>query len=104
MPNWPTPWSPWVVERVRIRLGEEMMDLRKPVLPLDLKIGALSEDGEGALLLHKELQSNPSEFFPATHSHVINQIESLSLQGGNHQAASVAQRAVEILSRELHRG
>ena len=84
-------------------VGEEMMELGKPVLPLDLKIGALSEDGEGALLLYKELQSNPRDFFPATHRHVINQIESLSLQGGNHQAASVAQRAVEILSRELHR-
>ena len=85
-------------------VGEEMMELGKPVLPLDLKIGALSEDGEGALQLHKELQSNPSDFFPATHRRVINQVESLSLQGGDHQAASVAQRAVEILSRELHRG
>ena len=85
-------------------VGEEMMELGKPVLPLDLKIGALSEDGEGALQLHRELQSNPSDFFPATHGRVINQVESLSLQGGNHQAAGVAQRAVEILSRELHRG
>ena len=85
-------------------VGEEMMELGKPVLPLDLKIGALSEDGEGALQLHKELQSNPSDFFPATHGCVINQVESLSLQDGNHQAASVAQIAVEILSRELNRG
>ena len=84
-------------------VGEEMMELGKPVLPLDLKIGALSEDGEGALQLHKELQSNPGDFFPATHGCVINQVESLSLQGGNHQAASVAQIAVEILSRELRR-
>ena len=84
-------------------VGEEMMELGKPVLPLDLKIGALSEDGEGALQLHRELQSNPRDFFPTTHGRVINQVESLSLQGGNHQAASVAQRAVEILSRELHR-
>ena len=84
-------------------VGEEMMELGKPVLPLDLKIGALSEDGEGALQLHRELQSNPRDFFPATHGRVINQVESLSLQGGNHRAASVAQRAVEILSRELHR-
>ena len=85
-------------------VGEEMMELGKPVLPLDLKIGAFSEDGEGALQLHKELQSNPSDFFPATHGRVINQVEALSLQGGNHQVANVAQRAVEILSRELHRG
>ena len=85
-------------------VGEEMMELGKPVLPLDLKIGAISEDGEGALQLHKELQSNPSDFFPATHGRVINQVESLSLQGGNHQAASVAQIAVEILSRELQPG
>ena len=85
-------------------VGEEMMELGKPVLPLDLKIGAYSEDGEGALLLHKELQSHPSEFFPVTHRDIVNQIESLSLQGGSHHTASVAQRVVETLSRELRSG
>ena len=85
-------------------VGGEMIELGKPVLPLDLEIGAFSKDGEGALLLHKELQVDPNLFFPTTHSDVVNQIEALSLQRGSHEAADVAQRAVEALSRELDSG
>ena len=85
-------------------VGGEMIELGKPVLPFDLEIGAFSKDGEGALLLHKELQVDPDLFFPTTHSDVVNQIEALSLQRGSHEAAGVAQRAVETLSRELDGG
>ena len=80
-------------------VGKEMLDLGKPVLPLDLKIGAFSEDGEGALLLHRELQANPALFFSATHDRVADQIETVSLQGGPSESA--ARRAVEILHREI---
>ena len=81
-------------------VGQEMLDLGKPVLPLDLEIGAFSEDGEGALLLHRELQDDPSLFFPATHNLVVDQIETLSLQSG--QIDGAARRAAEILNRELN--
>ena len=80
-------------------VGQEMLELGKPVLPLDLEIGAFSEDGEGALLLHRELQDDPSLFFPATHDQVVDRIETLSLQGSPIDGA--ARRAAEMLNREL---
>ena len=81
--------------------GRKMIEISKPVLPLDLEIGALSEDGQGALLLHKELQSDPRQFLPKTGNQAANQLELLSLEGG-HGVAEVARRAAEILELELH--
>ncbi len=82
-------------------VGRQMIASGKPVLPLDLDIGAFSEDGEGALLLHRELQSDPGVFLPVAHGQVVNQIEALSLAGGNSKVCTVAQRAVEVLSLDL---
>ena len=80
-------------------VGREMLDLGKPVLPLDLDIGAFSEDGEGALLLHRELQADPSLFFPATYDRIMDRIEAVSFQGN--PVDIVARRAVELLDREM---
>ena len=78
-----------------------MIDLGKPVLPVDLEIGALSEDGEGAVQLHREMLSDPGAYFPRTHGDVVNQMETLSLERSGHDVAGVALRSVELLSREL---
>ena len=83
-------------------VGRQMIEIGKPVLPLDLEIGAFYEDGEGARLLHKEMQSDPSQFLPSTHDQAVDQIEVLSLEGGTHGAIEVARRAAEILSVELN--
>ncbi len=40
-------------------------------------------------------------FLPVTHGQIVNQIEALSLAGGNFEVDTIAQRAVEILSLEL---
>ena len=85
-------------------LGMDMIDLGKPVLPVDLEIGSLSEDGEGAVQLHREMLSDPGAYFPRTHGDVVNQMETLSLERSGHDVASVALRAVELLSRELAAG
>ena len=45
--------------------GADMLDVGKPVLPIDLKIGASVDDGEGAVLLHRELMNDPARFFLA---------------------------------------
>jgi hypothetical protein len=82
-------------------VGYEMLELQKPVLSLDLDIGAYSEDGEGALLLHRELQADASRFFPATHNRVADQIEAVSFEGNTVDV--VARRAVELLDREMSR-
>ena len=82
-------------------LGMDMIDLGKPVLPVDLEIGSLSEDGEGAVQLHREMLSDPGAYFPRTHGDVVNQMETLSLERSGHDVAGAALRAVELLSREL---
>ena len=80
-------------------VGREMLESQKPVLPLDLDIGAYSEDGEGALLLHRELQADATRFFPATHNRVVDQIEAVSFEGNT--VGVVARRAVDLLNREM---
>ena len=82
-------------------VGNDMLDRGKPVLPLDLEIGAFSEDGEGALQLHRELLVDPISYFPNTHREIMNRLETLSLNQSDHNVGTVAQRVVEVLSREL---
>ena len=59
--------------------GMAMTELGKPVLPLDLNIGAITEDGEGAVALHREMMSDTELFFPNTHSEIKNRMGLLSL-------------------------
>ncbi len=84
--------------------GKDMSDLGKPVLPMDLDIGAFSEDGKGALDLHREFVDSPGRFFPKTHATVAGRIEILSLHGERTEPSIIAQRAAEILQRELGSG
>ena len=79
----------------------EMIKLDKPVLPLDLEIGAITEDGEGAVALHKELMADPDCFFPNTHSEVKNRLGLLSLNRGLVGPEAAALTAAEMLSKEL---
>ena len=81
--------------------GAEMIRLGKPVLPLDLQLGSISNDGEGAVTLHREMVSDPSRFFPNTHSDVKNRIEMISLNRGTSDVRGTAQVAAEIVEREL---
>ena len=84
--------------------GKDMSDLGKPVLPMDLDIGAFSEDGKGALDLHREFVDSPGRFFPKTHATVAGRVEILSLHGERTEPSIIAQRAAEILQRELGSG
>ena len=79
----------------------ETIKLDKPVLPLDLEIGAITEDGEGAVALHRELMIDPDCFFPNTHSEIVNRLGMLSLNRGLAQPEAAALTAVEMLSKEL---
>ena len=81
--------------------GTNMLEAGKPVLPLDLKIGASSEDGDGAVLLLREMTQDQVRFFQNTESEVIDKIDTLSLDRGIHRTSDVAQRAAELLSSEL---
>ena len=81
--------------------GVAMMALCKPVLPLDLQLGSITDDGDGGVGLYREMLSQPCRFFPRTHSAVTNMIEMLSLNRGVNETSNVARSAVELLEREL---
>ena len=81
--------------------GVEMIAQGKPVLPLDLELGSIVQDGQGALALHREMTSAPARFFPNTHSDVINRIGLLSLNRGINDAGAVAQASAEMLATEF---
>ena len=81
--------------------GRDMLAAGKPVLPIDLHVGAFSGDGDGALLLHRELMEDPARFFPGNHEVVMDRLDTLTLEREIHQASVVAHRAAEFLALEL---
>ena len=81
--------------------GTDMLAAGKPVLPIDLNVGALSGDGDGALLLHRELMDDPARFFPGNHETVMDRLDTLTLEREIHHVSAVAQRAAEFLASEL---
>ena len=82
-------------------VGQAMTKLGKPVLPLDLDIGAITEDGEGAVALHREMMSDTDRFFSNTHSEIKNRIGLLSLNRGLVEPESAALAAAEMVSEEI---
>ena len=82
-------------------VGQAMTDLGKPVLPLDLDIGAITEDGEGAVALHREMMSDTDRFFSNTHSEIKNRMGLLSLNRGLVEPESAALAAAEMVSEEI---
>ena len=81
--------------------GTAMTNLGKPVLPLDLDIGAITEDGEGAVALHREMMSDTDRFFPNTHPEIKNRMGLLSLNRGLVEPESAALAAAEMVSEEI---
>ena len=81
--------------------GREMISQGKPVLPLDLQLGSIVDDGDGAVTLYREMMSAPGRFFSRTHSEVMNRVGLLSLDRGINDVGAVAQVSTEMLAREL---
>ena len=81
--------------------GIEMVAEGKPVLPLDLQLGSIVEDGDGAVVLHREMVSDPGRFLPNTHQDVKNRFGLLSLGREINDPESVARVSAEMLASEL---
>jgi hypothetical protein len=81
--------------------AHKMMRKCSPVLPMDLSVGALSGDGEGAMGLHKTLLTEPQRFFPLTADALRRLGPSLSLNAQDADVEAVAQRAITLLATEL---
>jgi nucleoside phosphorylase len=81
--------------------AQKAMRKGAPVLPLDLQLGALSGDGDGAVGLHRRLLVEPQRFFPHTHVAVRNHVPSLSLEVAGADPRMIAARVVELVANEL---
>ena len=81
--------------------GTEMIAQGKPVLPLDLQLGSIVQDGDGAVALYREMVSAPVRFFPNTYHDSRNRLGLLSLSRGINDARTVARVSVEVLAKEL---
>lgn len=82
-------------------IGREMLEDGKPVLPLDLRLGSVSNDGDGAVTLHREMMSYPAHFLPHTSAAVANRIGLISLDRGNNEVEAVSLAVAQILEDEL---
>ena len=81
--------------------GRNLADIGKPVLPLDLRLGSISDDGEGSVALHREMLLNPQHFFPSTHRDVINRAGLISLNRGVNDVEAASRVAVEFMELEF---
>ena len=71
-----------------------------PVLPLDLRIGANSEDGGGALSLLKNFKTNPLTYMPNSGNKVVKLLPALSLQEPVMSMADISKRIAKIFYEE----
>ena len=71
-----------------------------PVLPLDLQLGANSEDGAGALGVLKNFQTNPLTYMPNSGNKVVKVLPALSLQEPVISLSDISKRIVKIFYEE----
>lgn len=84
-----------VLDRAR-----KMVKRLLPVLPLDLELGANSEDGAGALGILKNFQTNPLTYMPNSGKKVIKVLPALSLQEPVMTLSDISKRIVKIFYEE----
>ena len=81
--------------------GDMMLGAGKPVMPMDIRIGASRGDGEGALKLLAEMKSAPKQFLPTRHEIVKSGLSTLSLEGECPPVERIANEVAAILKSEL---
>ena len=85
-------------------VADRARKLRKkglPVYPMDLQIGANSEDGEGAIALHRDFMSGPLSFLSHTGDAARSKSLALSLDEPIQSVAAIAEGVVAILEGEI---
>ena len=71
-----------------------------PVIPLDLQLGANSEDGAGALGVLSSFQTNPLTYMPFSGNAVVKTLSALSLQEPVLKFSDIAKRIVKVFHEE----
>lgn len=84
--------------------ARKMQKAGRPVLPFDLSLGALSNDGDGACGLHRQFIEDPMSFFGATGTSLASTLFGLSLETPVLALEQLARRAVTMIASELDAG
>lgn len=74
----------------------------RPVLPLDIALGSLSNDGDGAVALHHRFLEVPSSFFPSMGDSLRSRILGWSLDAPAVPLEDIAEEAVLAVLEELN--
>lgn len=80
--------------------ARKMSKQKRPILPFDLKLGGICDDGTGALGLLKNFQQNPCSMFPNTGEQVKGILDTLSLQEPIFSMAELAGNVIKIFQTE----
>lgn len=78
----------------------KMRKANHPVLPFDIELGGICDDGKGALGLHARFYREPLTMFSCTGESVRNQLDTLSLQEPCYELGQLSEIAVELLKHE----
>ena len=83
------------------QVGDKMLKAGRPVMPMDIELGAYSEDGNGALQLLSEMKSDERIFLPRNYQLVSSKLYALSLENPYWSTERVAYTIAAILSDEI---
>ena len=83
------------------QVADKMLKAGRPVMPMDIVLGAYSEDGKGAVQLLSEMKSDERTFLPRNYSLVSSKLYALSLESPCWPAERVAYAVAAIVSDEL---
>ena len=83
------------------QVADKMLKAGRPVMPMDVELGAYGEDGKGAVQLLSEMKSDERMFLPRNYSLVSSKLYALSLESPCWPVDRVAYTVAAILSDEL---
>lgn len=72
-----------------------------PVLPFDLMIGSFSNDGDGALGLHRQFMEQPKGFFANTGDQLRGRVLSLSLERPVLELPEIVSQSIAAIAAEI---
>ena len=82
-------------------LGSNFLEAGLPVFPVDIRIGARHNDGNGALQLLTEMKDKPERFLPCNNSIVAENLLALSLDSPLWEIERVAYVIARVLADEM---
>ena len=83
------------------QVADKMLSFGKPVMPMDIQIGAQHQGGTGAIQLLDEMKADEKVFLRHSHQVVNRQLYALSLEKPYWNTSRVAHTTVLILTNEM---